>query len=97
MSGNKQKKSAETGQLEQSETHTVSKYAFINKFLQLFQDSWYFRLQSYYIRITTCFHEFSGYESANLFTNILSVENKNLIGQREKILSFEHLKKSKQS
>jgi hypothetical protein len=47
MPGNKQMKSAETGQLEQFETHTVSKYAFVNKFLQFFQDSWHFGLQTY--------------------------------------------------
>ena len=47
MPGDKQKKSTETGQLEQFETHTVSKYAFVNKFLQFFQDSWHFGLQTY--------------------------------------------------
>ena len=45
MPGDKQKKSTETGQLEQFETHTVSKYAFVNIFLQLFQNSWHFGLQ----------------------------------------------------
>ena len=47
MPGDKQKKSTETGQLEQFETHcTVSKYTFVKKFLQLFQDSWHFWLQT---------------------------------------------------
>ena len=46
MPGNKQKKSAETGQLKQFETHTVSKYAFVNKCLQFLQDSWHFGLQT---------------------------------------------------
>ena len=46
MPGDKPKKSTETRQLEQFETHTVSKYAFVNIFLQLLQDSWHFGLQT---------------------------------------------------
>ena len=46
MPGDEQKKSTKTGQLEQFETHTVFKHFFVNIFLQLFQDSWHFGLQT---------------------------------------------------